>query len=337
MIEAHTLDAWTRAADRDTTFYGYAVIVGGFAAPLFLWLAGVGVALSAARTASRTGSRAAAARAVCERGLQIFVLAFLFRLQAFIVSPGSHPVMIFRVDVLNVMGLAVVAAGLAWAAAAAGAGRFTLFALLATIVAMATPIVRSLSAIAMLPIWIQWYLRPAGEFTTFTLFPWSGFVFAGAAMGVLIHARQDRKLHLKIAAAGFVLVAAAYLASTRPTIYTVPSSFWTSSPAWFAMRTGILIAAVSALELLGRVRASGTVWRAPLATLGRASLFVYWIHVELVYGYASWLWRRQLPLWGTALGATAFAGLMYAVVMARNRYVAARVGRFPQPASLSQA
>ena len=337
MIEAHTLDAWTRAADRGTTLFGYATILGGFAAPFFLWLAGVGVALSAARKAARTGSRAAAVRAVCERGLQIFVLAFLFRLQAFIISPGSHPVMIFRVDILNVMGPAMVAAALAWGLAESVNGRLVVLAVFAAAIALATPIVRSLDAIAALPTWVQWYLRPAGEFTTFTLFPWSGFVLAGAATGVLIDAGRDRGLHRTFVAAGLALVALAYAASMQPTIYAVPSSFWTSSPTWFAMRAGILMTAVSALELLGRWRASGTAWRAPLATLGRASLFVYWIHVELVYGYASWLWRHRLPLWGTALGATAFACLMYRAVIARNRYLAARAERFPQPASLSQA
>ena len=47
----------------------------------------------------------------------IFVLAFLFRVQAFIVSPGNHLVTLFRVDILNIMGPAIVAAGLAWAIA----------------------------------------------------------------------------------------------------------------------------------------------------------------------------------------------------------------------------
>src|SRR5438132_8377864 len=44
MIEAHTLDAWTRFADRKTRGFGDATILGGFAAPMFLWLAGLGVA-----------------------------------------------------------------------------------------------------------------------------------------------------------------------------------------------------------------------------------------------------------------------------------------------------
>ncbi len=96
MIEAHTFDAWTRLPDRSSHAFKNLIFVGGFAAPLFLWLAGLAVALSAERALQRTGDRRAAASAVCKRGLEIFILAFLFRLQAFIVSPGSALVTIFR-------------------------------------------------------------------------------------------------------------------------------------------------------------------------------------------------------------------------------------------------
>ena len=39
MIEAHTTDAWTRAVSKATAAYRDTVVLGGFAAPLFLWLA----------------------------------------------------------------------------------------------------------------------------------------------------------------------------------------------------------------------------------------------------------------------------------------------------------
>ena len=58
-----------------------------------------------------------------------------------------------------------------------------------------------------------------------------------------------------------------------------------------------------------------------LGRFGRRSLFVYWIHVELVYGYASWLWRGRLPLWGTTLAFALFVGVMYGAVMLRDRVV----------------
>jgi hypothetical protein len=58
-----------------------------------------------------------------------------------------------------------------------------------------------------------------------------------------------------------------------------------------------------------------------LARLGRHSLFIYWIHVELVYGYASTLWRGRLPLWGTALAYVAFCVLMFRALVLRDHLV----------------
>src|SRR5262249_36933105 len=40
MIEAHTTDAWTRMASKATAGFRYETLLGGFAAPAFLWLAG---------------------------------------------------------------------------------------------------------------------------------------------------------------------------------------------------------------------------------------------------------------------------------------------------------
>ena len=47
MIEAHLLDSWTRFPDRQTKEFAQAMILGGFGAPLFLFLAGVAVPLAA--------------------------------------------------------------------------------------------------------------------------------------------------------------------------------------------------------------------------------------------------------------------------------------------------
>ena len=89
MIEAHALDAWTRSSSRSAPAYQYLSMLGGFAAPLFLWLAGLSLVLAAEHTFRRTGSRSTATDAIVRRGAEIFILAFLFRLQAFVVSPGS--------------------------------------------------------------------------------------------------------------------------------------------------------------------------------------------------------------------------------------------------------
>jgi len=327
MIEAHTSDAWTRPTDRTTNAFRDATILGGFAAPLFLWLAGLSVVLAATRTAERTGSRAAALDAACRRGLEVFILAFLFRLQGFFVTPGGAPLMILRVDILNIMGPSMIAAALLWAAARTTAGGVALLASTAAGVAMTTPIVRESGAIDLLPTWIQWYLRPAGDLTMFTLLPWSAFVFAGAATGSLIAAARDRwserVLHVALACAGTVLIAVGFSTAARPSIYPA-ADFWTTSPTWFAIRLGVLMVALAALFGVDRGRPVGRFGEAAspatrvLERFGRASLFIYWIHVELVYGYASWLWRRRLPLRGAVLAYAAFCALMYGAVVLRD-------------------
>ena len=342
MIAAHTTDAWTRVVDRQSAAFGWMLVLGGFAAPLFLWLAGLGVALSAARLERAGGGRAAAVQAICKRGLEIFILAFLFRLQAFIVSPGNHLVTIFRVDILNVMGPAIVAAGLIWALGTPPHARAALYGAVAAATALATPVIRTAAVVDQLPVWLQWYTRPAGDLTTFTLFPWTGFVFAGAACGVLLSAigsmRAEGRMQAAFAGAGLILVALGFYTATRPSIY-LQSSFWTSSPTWFAIRTGLVMVGVAAVYVIA-VRAVRFSRRLrPLERFGRSSLFVYWIHVELVYGYASWPLRLRLPLWGTLVACAAFSLLMYGAIVFRDRIVenwrARRRGRTAPEAAMA--
>jgi uncharacterized membrane protein len=325
MIEAHTLDSWTRMSDRASTAFGHAMVLAGFAAPLFLWLAGVSVVLAAEAALRRGQSRRSAAELVVRRGLEIFVLAFLFRLQAFVISPGAHPITLFRVDILNIMGPAIVMAGLVWLISASRIVQLTAFAALATAIAMLTPIVRGAASVARLPIWVQWYIRPWGDNTTFTGFPWAGFVFAGAAAGVLLvwgkESQADRRTHVRLAVAGLLTGAVGYYTASLPSIYR-ESSFWTTSPTYFAIRAGVLTSGLAALYFVERVTSQWRVWT-PLARLGRQSLFVYWIHVELVYGYATWAIHRRLPFWAAVAALGLFAALMYLAVIARDFVVEA--------------
>jgi uncharacterized membrane protein len=318
---------------RATPIFRDLTILGGLAAPLFLWLAGVGVAMSAAGTARRFG-RAAGVDRVCRRGLEIFILAFLFRLQAFIVSPGSHPVTLFRVDILNIMGPSMAVAAVMWGLISTPATLVGAYAALAGVIAMMTPIIRVSALVGRLPIWMQWYVRPFGDLTMFTAFPWAGFVFAGAACGVLLADRPDqkaeRRLHAWLALAGLAVLAFGYYTASLPTIYR-QSSFWTSSPTYFAIRVGVLLAMVSAIYALAQALEARGVLMRPLARLGRDSLFVYWIHVELVYGYATWPIHHRLPVVGTLIAYGLFTALVYGAVIAKDRLIEARRTRGSRP------
>src|SRR5260221_10415002 len=87
MIEAHVIDSWTRVADRRSRAFGESLILGGFGAPLFLFLAGVAVPMSAGAESPGTGATRPAGRALEAPGRVGFLLPLLFRLPAVRLPP----------------------------------------------------------------------------------------------------------------------------------------------------------------------------------------------------------------------------------------------------------
>jgi len=318
MVAAHVTDAWTREADRHDDRFFMTVFVNGLGAPMFLLLAGVALAM-AAESRARTIGADRAARSVHARGWQVFGLAFLFRLQAQLLGWGPL-VNLLKVDILNVMGVAMIAAAWIWRLAGTRRARIAAFGVTTAVFAFLTPTVREAGGVDWLADPLEWYLRPAPSRTTFTLFPWAGFLTAGALLGELIEGArspaQEWRLHAGLMTAAFMGIAAGYAASYLPSLYA-NAQFWTSSPAFFFIRLGIVTAVLAGAWFLGLA------WE-PLVTLGRSSLFVYWIHVEMVYGFFSRPIRRALSLEGALAAYVLFTIFLFSLVRFKNWIVQQR-------------
>ena len=334
MIQAHVFDSWTRFDARGSWQYSWAVIVAGFAAPLFLFCAGLSVALAANAKLRRHGDSAAAARAVMNRGWWIFLLAFLFRIQAWFLGWSHNPAALLKVDILNVMGPSIVAAGALWALVSGRGRRCAVFAVATSLIAFASPLVRATTALDVLPDPLENYLRPPAGSGWFSIFPWTGFVFAGAIPGVLlsgVHSGdEESRLKRWLAVGGALMAVTAYGASFLPSV-AGPSDFWGGSPAFFFIRTGIMTAAIPFASAWERVFVRGS-W-SPMEQLGRTSLFIYWIHVEMVYGLISLKIHKTMTHPQVWLAFAAFAALMLACSVAKDRVAAwiARNGRLGPP------
>ena len=327
MIAGHALDAWTREADRETEAYRYAILVAGIGAPLFLFLAGIALALAAASRLRKGQTVGAVGRAAVRRGAWILLLGFLFRLQSVLISGGSFPRSLLKVDILNVMGVSMMAAAFIWLAGRGPALRAALFAVATTAIAMLTPLVRASGALDALPDPLEWYLRPAPGSTTFTLFPWAAFLTGGAAVGVCLDrvqgAAAERRFHAALLLLGATTAVAAYAASFLPPLYE-NASFWSSSPTFFFIRLGLVIVSLPLAAALTRF------WQAPaLQEFGRDSLFVYWIHVEMAYGAISAPLHRSLPFGIALVAIGAFGTMLFGLVRLKARYIGR--GRSTQP------
>jgi uncharacterized membrane protein len=316
------LDSWTRFPDRETIGFAWAMTVGGMGAPMFLFLAGIAVALSAGSKFRRSGDISSARRAVVGRGLEIFGLAFVFRLQAWVLG-WSSPRALLKVDILNIMGPSIIAAAAFWGAARTTTARFVVFLAATLAIAFMTPIVRSLPFVMALPDPIQAYIRPVPYLSNFVFLPWVGFVFGGALAGLVLDAartsEEERRANIWFGVAGVAVAviafASSYLPSWHPTSY-----FWTTSPAFFFLRLGLLTAVVPA-AYFWESRPGGTRKWSPVEQLGRTSLFIYWIHVEMVYGLISRPWHKGLSFAQAWIAFAIFALFMLFCSIAKDRVV----------------
>jgi uncharacterized membrane protein len=278
-----------------------------------------GVASATARERGRRSARRAPPR-----------LGFLFRLQAQLL--GFGPIQnFFKVDMLNTMGLAMVAATWLWQVSADRRVRVPAFAAATTLITLATPLLRAAAWPAALPDPLEAYLRPAASFSAFPIFPWAGFLFAGVMAGDLVDrgrmkGRQDF-LPVVFAAAGLTGVALGWLASYRPPLFPT-ADFWHDSPTIFFIRLGAVTTLLAVAWLVETALKPGPLFRA-LVVLGRSSLFVYWIHVEMVYGVIAEPIKRTLPLWQSLAGWAAMCVLLYGIVLVKNRLMAGR--ELPRP------
>ena len=203
---------------------------------------------------------------------------------------------------------------------------------------MATPLVREASILAALPDAIEAYIRPLPGRTNFALFPWAAFVLAGGIAGELVFAAQsesqERRLQAGLLVSGLAGIALGYGASFRPSLYPV-ANFWTSSPTFFFIRLGICTATLPIAfgvdhfhRFLRRRFAIGAgtsdVPGRVVTTLGRSSLFVYWIHVEMAYGGIAIPFKRALPLELSLVATVALCALLYQIVVWKDRKMAGR-------------
>jgi len=168
---------------------------------------------------------------------------------------------------------------------------------------------------------LQGYVRSVGDNANFSVLPWGGFVFAGAWLGRIFAEPRDsvadRALHLRIGIAGVVIFAAALAGSYLPAL-TPLSKFWTNSTSFFLLRIGVMLVLIF-LAWVWTQRPTADHW-SPIVIFGQTSLFVYWIHVEIVYGFMTYPIRHELSIarWLVAYAGFTFLMLGAAILWKRR-------------------
>src|SRR5437870_5571750 len=303
MFQTHCYDSWLGGDARKTKFFMWSQLGGTLPAPLFLFLAGISFALVIDKLRQKGLASNQIALTVIRRAAEIFALGLLFRLQEFLFAFGWAPWSdLLRVDILNTIGISMVLMGIAcWMVLLLSRGPRTRLHLIGTAAAIAL-----LISLVTPPLWTTWRPRwmpwPLESYINgvhnlgqpqpylFPIFPWSGFAFAGLALGFILLTDWSREhevttIVLAGASGGLLIAVARHFDGSRRQLYPI-YDFWHTSPNFFLIRVGLLLLIVFGSYAWCRWGLGQ--WRfSPLIQLGRTSLLVYWVHIEFVYGRVS--------------------------------------------------
>jgi uncharacterized membrane protein len=359
MFQTHCYDSWLGGSARQSRFFMYSQLGGTFPAPLFLFLAGISFALVTNKLLQKNLAPSKIAQSTIRRGAEIFAFGLLLRLQEYLISWGWAPKSdLFRVDILNTIGVSMMLMGLlCWVVLvfpnrkrtiggqqpsvreAEGtvqpgkAGRpasnwaLVIAAIaVALLISLLTPLLWTTWRPRFLPWPIESYINGVHNLGVpqpwlFPIFPWSGFAFAGLAIGFAMQSPwskpREARVFFSLGIVGVALIVGSRWLDALPVELYPVYDYWHTSPNFFLIRIGMLLVILTGVYAWCRW---GLALRgfSPLIQLGQASLLVYWVHIEFVYGRFSILTKHAQTIAGATRGLAIIFLSMLALAYVRT-------------------
>ncbi|MFB3777121.1 MAG: heparan-alpha-glucosaminide N-acetyltransferase domain-containing protein [Bryobacteraceae bacterium] len=317
MLNGHVFHSFTHPDHRNGSAFVLTQFIGGMPPAFFLFLLGVTLAFlmeSRERQALPLRGRVLAALG---RSRYLLGIAVLFRLQLFVVGlPNTRWQDLFRVDILNAMGFAVLAfSGLAVLTTAA---RVRAGAVAGLLVAFGAPLVSMLD-LSWVPSALRAYIVP--DSLAFGFFPWAAFVAFGISAGSILRLTRREQLDRLMqwaALLGLLLILGARYCSGIPYSLYPKSDFWLNSPWLILIKLGVVVLTLTAAYVWTQHGANaGWSW---VRQFGTTSLLVYWVHTELVYGRWLYFWKESLAPAQTALASLGVVLLMLGLSVLKTNW-----------------
>jgi uncharacterized membrane protein len=355
MFQTHCYSSWLTPGARKGWLYAWSQLAGTLPAPLFIFLSGISFALVTEKLREKGAARDAIAKKTILRGAEIYALGIAFRVQEFVLGyPISPWTDLFRVDVLNILGISMMFMGvLCWLTAlipltwhrlqpvssspatnkvlATWRNQAILGSLVVTMsVALVTPLLWTTSRLSFIPWPLESYLNGVHTFGRpqawlFPIFPWVAFAFAGLAAGFFLLSdfakRREVSAFVALGSTGILACALSVLFDAGPFRLYDPAiyDYWHTSPSFFLMRCGILLMILFLTYAWCRWGLAQKGF-SPITQLGQTSLLVYWVHIEFVYGRLSILPKGRCSIATATIGLVIIFVTMLALSIGRTRW-----------------
>lgn len=290
MVQGHTFDALLDFDVRSTTFFFVHDFFHGFIAPMFLFASGVAFGIS---TLKKWEEHAALTPRVWKRigkFLGLLVIGYALHLPFFSLQKIVHeatPAEIaswLQVDALHCIAATLLLLQIT-VLIVRTEQRFVLVAgIAAGVIIFFSPIVWSLPLTEYMPLWLASYFY-AGNNSWFPIFPWSGFILCGVLFSWLfINAKEHHhavRLMQNVVALGIAMFIGTLIVVNLPFHWYPHHDVWKVNPLIILARLSFVAVVTSSIFF-----AEHSI-RIPTAIpqiMGRESLFIYVLHLIILYG-----------------------------------------------------
>ena len=308
MLQAHVFESFARPVPGDHSVTTISKLIGGIAAPIFLFLVGMTLAFKIGRCELQGLSARTALGAALSRAFYLAAVAYAFRIQRWIFSwPEGRWTFILHPGVLNCMAAGTVL--LAFSALLSPGKRIRYCAWAGLVLAASVPLISTIewSSVHLL---VRLYLMPSTSSVGF--FPSATYIPLGMSLGTILWHTPMQTIDQAVrwvACFGFAIVLACLYLPTFPHWLFSNADYGRDSPLSVLLRVGIVLILLAFAAIL-------TTWqRGPrlglVRTLGSNSLLVYWVHSELIYGRWFAFLKERLSFAQTCLAAAVLVLLMY--------------------------
>lgn len=290
MVQGHTFDALLDHTLKSGSLFTVYDFFHGFVAPLFLFASGVAFGVSTLKKWNQHIVLGMVLYRRLGKFFSLLVIGYALHLPYFSlrkILTEASPVEIsalFQVDALHCIAVTllflevlvfVVKKERLFVTLAGACGIFFVFI---------SPLVWSIQFTKFLPVPLAAYFN-AETSSWFPIFPSSAFIFFGVVFAsIFIEAKEHRHamdVMQKTVMYGVLLIAVALGVAVIPIQLYPPHDFWKANPALFAARLGFIGIVTSSIFFFEHsVRIT---WKLP-QILGQESLFIYIVHLIIVYG-----------------------------------------------------
>jgi uncharacterized membrane protein len=326
MVQGHTINVLLAESSQSSELPFYVVwhFMRGMTAPIFMFTAGTVFTylFCSVNKPYRNNPRV---KKGIKRGLLLITIGYLLRYPTTTLVDFSNVTeaswrIFFAVDVLHLIGVSLLAVlFLLFISEKFKLNNYIVFAATTALVFFSSPFIYNINWVSFMPDPLAGYFYAATG-SPFPLFPWAGYVIAGGVLGSYLAKKpmvfKTAKFSLTLTLFGVTFILVSMLNDFVLSYFNVPVYVSQASPGLIMFRVGFVLllnAGVSYIALRAE-RIPGF-----LITVGRNTLFIYVVHLLILYGSA-WnpginkLWAKSFNGWEAFVAAIIMLSLMTLMV-----------------------